>query len=157
MANPSINRSAIMAALFKRLQAAPGFKTYSRRFRDTSEVGALEQPALFLLSSDRQDPKYDEERVPPIWALEPMVLLYARVDDPSLSPGEVIDPLTDAIDAALQWVPGDSHPAMGSPTTLGALVEHCRVAEVLVGEGGKSGQAVVQINLHVLAAGKASP
>lgn len=150
----SINRSAVMAALFARLNAISAFTTKSRRFRDATEVGALEQPALFLLAADKQGASYQQEGARPTWDLEPDILFYAQVADKTLSPDEILEPLIDAIDAALQWVPGDSAPAMGSPTTLGQLVTHCRISGVEIGEGGKSGQAVVLVHLHILAAGQ---
>lgn len=149
----SINRSAIMAAVFARLNAIPAFATKGRRFREVTEVSATEQPALFLLAADKQDATYQQEGARPVWALEPEILVYVRVDDKTLSPDEILEPLIDAVDAALQWAPGDSAPAMGSPTTLGQLVTHCRISGVQIGEGGKSGQAVVLIQLHILAAG----
>lgn len=150
----SLGRTAIMAALFARIQKVPGIVTTSRRYRAVKDVSAREQPALFLLASDVQKPEYQTEGVPAKWELEPVVLLYARVDDKTTSPGEVLDPLIDAIESGLQWVPGDGAPAMGSPTTLGGLVTHCRIAGIEVGEGAESGQAVVQIILNILAAGR---
>lgn len=154
MTRPSINRSAIMAALFARLQTA-GFTTCTRKYRDVPDVGEKEQPFLCLLSADKQTPEYEQEGARPKWTLSPIILIYARVppaNDP-LSAGEVIDPLVDAVDAALLWAPGDGPVSMGSPTGLGGLVTHCRIGEVLVGEGGKSGQAFIQITLNILAAG----
>lgn len=149
-----LGRTAIMAALFARLQKVPGITTSSRRYRPVKDVTAREQPALFLLASDVQKPTYQTEGVPAVWDLEPAVLLYAQVAAKTLSPGEVLDPLLDAIEAALLWAPGDGAPAVGSPTTLGGLVTHCRIANVIVGEGAESGQAVVQIDLNILAAGR---
>lgn len=156
MANPSISRSAIMAALFARLNAISSFTTKSRKYRDVKDVGGAEQPALFLLAADKQNATYSQAAgARPIWDLEPDLLVYAQTPvaaDP-LSPDEVLEPLIDAIDAALLWAPGDGPPAMGSPTGLGGLVTHCRISGIEIGEGAKSGQAVVLIHLHILAAG----
>lgn len=150
----SLGRTAIMTALFKRLQAVPGLVTTSRRYRPVKDVSAKEQPALFLLASDVQRPSYQTEGVPATWEMDPAILLYVSVADKSLAPGEVLDPLIDTIESALLWVPGDCAPALGSPTTLGQLVTHCRIAGIQIGEGGESGQAVVQFDLNILVAGR---
>lgn len=149
----ALGRAAIMAAIFSKLSSVPGFVTRERRFRDVNRVTPAEQPYLTLLASDKQDAAYKQEGAPAVWTLEPAIFVYARVDDPSTAPSDVLDPLVDGIEAALQWVAGDGQITPGSPTQLGGLVTHCRISHVAIGEGAESGQAVAIIHLHVLKAG----
>lgn len=150
----ALGRAAIMAAIFAKLSSVPGFVTRERRFRDLARVSAAEQPYLTLLGSDKQDAAYKQEGAPAVWTLEPTIFVYARTEDPNTAPADVLDPLVDGIEAALQWVAGDSSPTIGAPTTLGGRVTHCRISSVAIGEGAESGQAVAIIHLHVSAAGK---
>lgn len=148
---PGLPRKVIRDALVKRLTAVKSMKSVSQRWKPTIKVDKADQPALFLVSGDSDLPRYQEERVPATWPLEPVLFLYARTDDPDVIPSDVLDPLVQDIESALLWQPGDSHPAVGSPTTLGGLVEHCRVAGVFTDEAPIDGQAVVVIKLHILA------
>src|SRR6185437_16956086 len=58
--NGSMTREPIYAALFALVAGAASFVTISRRLRHWSDVGAAEQPALFMI----QKSENAEERAP---------------------------------------------------------------------------------------------
>ncbi|HXS41985.1 MAG TPA: hypothetical protein VN766_17480 [Stellaceae bacterium] len=139
-------REPIYAALFALLQSAAPFVTASRRLRHWSDVGAAEQPALFMI----QKSEAAEERRPlPIkWRASVELYLYAQAPDEATPPSMVMNPLLDALEAALAPDPA-SH-----VQTLGGLVQHCWIAgRITTDEGVLGGQSVAIVPVEILVSG----
>jgi hypothetical protein len=141
-----MTREPIYEALFALLAAAAGFVTASRRLRHWSDVGPAEQPALFLAQKSESAERKPGQ--PPKWRALVDVYLYARAPDEVTPPMSVMNPLLDAIEAALAPDP------VGNLQSLGGLVEHCYLAgRIATDEGVLGGQAVAILPLEILVAG----
>ena len=141
-----MNREPIYAALFALVQSAAPFVTASRRLRHWSDVGAAEQPALFMI----QKSETAEERRPlPVkWRAAVALYLYAQAPDELTPPASVLNPLLDAVETALAPDPA-SH-----VQTLGGLVSHCWIAgRIQTDEGVLGGQAVAIVPVEILVSG----
>jgi hypothetical protein len=144
-----MNREAIYQALFDLVKNLPGFVTASRRARLIKDVAAEEQPALFAEEGPGETVQNQGQGLPLKHFLFVDLGFYARIpEDRDLSPGSVLNPLIDAIEAALA-------PAAGAEDqTLGGLVEYCRInGKILKNEGLMDGQASVVIPVEILKAG----
>lgn len=139
-----MNREPLYAALFARLAAIPGLKTASRRLRHWSDVGASEQPALFL--AQKSETAQTVTGQPTRWALTADVYLYVNTPAPQ-SPGQAMNPLLDAIEAAL----APDSPARNA-NTLGGLAQYCRIEGAIETDEGTLGdQAVAIVPIQILA------
>ena len=141
-----MNREPIYAALFALVQSAASFVTTSRRLRHWSDVAAAEQPALFQI----QKSEAAEERRPlPVkWRASVDLYLYAHAPDELTPPATVINPLLDAIEAALAPDP------VSHVQTLGGLVQHCWIAgRIQTDEGVLGGQSVAIVPVEILVSG----
>ena len=141
-----MNREPIYAALFALVQSAASFVTVSRRLRHWSDVAAAEQPALFQI----QKSETAEERRPlPVkWRLAVDLYLYAHAPDELTPPATVLNPLLDALEAALAPDP------VSHVQTLGGLVQHCWIAgRIQTDEGVLGGQSVAIVPVEVLVSG----
>jgi hypothetical protein len=139
-------REPIYAALFALAAGAANFVTASRRLRHWSDVGAAEQPALFMI----QKSENAEERRPlPVkWRASVDLYLYVHAPDELTSPATVLNPLLDAVEAALAPDP------VSHVQSLGGLVSHCWIAgRVQTDEGVLGGQAVAIVPVEILASG----
>jgi hypothetical protein len=139
-------REPIYAALFALAAGAASFVTVSRRLRHWSDVGAAEQPALFMI----QKSENAEERRPlPVkWRASVDLYLYAQAPDELTLPATVLNPLLDAVEAALAPDP------VGHVQTLGGLASHCWIAgRIQTDEGVLGGQAVAIIPVEILVSG----
>lgn len=144
----ALNRESIQAAILAKLIAATTWKTApTRRLKDVSQVPPDMQPTAFLVESQRESGAFKGKGYPQVWMLAPAIVVYARTDDQGTAPGAVVNPLITAIEAALE----DSTPSAKTPTTLGGLCSHCRVATTEIGPGYEDGQAIAVLNLEVLA------
>ena len=141
-----MNREPVYAALFALVQNAAPFVTASRRLRHWSDVAAAEQPALFAI----QKSETAEERRPlPVkWRARVDLYLYAQAPDELTPPATVMNPLLDAVEAALAPDPA-SH-----VQSLGGLVQHCWIAgRIETDEGILGGQAVAIVPVEILVSG----
>lgn len=139
-------REPIYAALFALVASAASFVTVSRRLRHWSDVGAAEQPALFMI----QKSENAEERRPlPVkWRASVDLYIYAQAPDELTPPATVLNPLLDAVEAALAPDP------VGHVQTLGGLVSHCWIAgRIQTDEGVLGGQAVAIVPIEILISG----
>jgi hypothetical protein len=139
-------REPIYAALFTLVAGAASFVTISRRLRHWSDIGAAEQPALFMI----QKSENAEERRPlPVkWRASVDLYLYAQAPDELTPPATVLNPLLDAVEAALAPDP------VGHVQTLGGLVSHCWIAgRIQTDEGVLGGQAVAIVPVEILVSG----
>jgi hypothetical protein len=141
-----VTREPIYAALFALVSTAANFVTVSRRLRHWTDVGAAEQPALFLI----QKSENAEERRPlPVkWRATVDLYVYAQAPDELTAPATIINPLLDAVEAALAPDP------VTHVQTLGGLVQHCWIAgRITTDEGVLGGQAVAIVPLEILVSG----
>ncbi|HZT51919.1 MAG TPA: hypothetical protein VFA22_08300 [Stellaceae bacterium] len=142
-----MNREPIYAALFARLAGAGGFRTMSRRLRHWSAVEAAEQPALFQVQ--KRETAQQADGSPTVWRAELDLYVYCQAPDDETAPASVLNPLLDAIEAALE--PAGADLALGAQT-LGGLVRHCRIAGAIeTDEGALGGQAVAIVPIEILA------
>ena len=138
----STNREPIYSALFARLIAVPGLVTTSRRLKHWVDVGAQLQPALF--QAQRNETAMQVSGLPVKWTFKLDVYLYVRTDG-GQSPGPIINPFLDAIEAAL------APNAVETVQTLGGLVKHCWIdGAIETDEGTLGDQAVAIIPITIL-------
>jgi hypothetical protein len=138
-----MNREAIYGALFAKVAAAAGFATTSRRLRHCSYVVPAEQPALFQVQ--KSETARRGAGLPPKWTLALDLFVYAHASDDATAAATVMNPLIDAIEAALAPDP------VTNVQTLGGLVAHCWIAgKVETDEGVLGGQAVAIVPIEIL-------
>ena len=141
-----IAREPIYAALFARAAGAAGFVTADRRRRHWDEVAPAEQPALFM-SQHGETAQIKALGAPPVWTLRAELYLYAHASDPYLAPAMVLNPLIDAVEAALAPVPATGVQDLGLPQ----FVQHAYIAgKVETDEGTLGDQAVAVIPVEIL-------
>lgn len=141
-----MSREAIYAALFELLSGAASFNTASRRLRHWSDVAAAEQPALFMVQ--KRETAARRRGLPPRWTLLVDVFVYAHAPDELTPPATVLNPLLDAIEAAL--APDN---AASNLQTLGGLAEHVSISgAVETDEGVLGGQTVAILPIEILVA-----
>lgn len=142
-----MKREPLYAALFALLQQVPGIVTCSRRLRHWSDVGRSEQPALFLAQvRETATPGDPAHGLPTKWLLQADLYLYVYGDSRS-PPGIRLNPLLDAIEAAL----APTGP-MQRTQTLGGLAERCWIeGDIDTDEGTLGDQAVAIIPVRILA------
>ena len=139
-------RETIYAALFAKLAASASFVTTSRRLKAWSDVSPIEQPALFL--AQRSETATTVARQPTKWRLDVDVYLYVNTGgDPAVAPSTILNPILDAIVAAMGPDNGATNLA-----TLGGLVQHAWIeGKIQPDEGvlGDQALAIVPISLLV--------
>lgn len=141
-----IEREAIYQALFALATGAAEFVTIDRRWRHWSEVAPAEQPALLM----RQKSEFAAVKAlgaPVVWTLSVELCLYAHSSDPYRTPAMILNPLIDAVEAAL--LP----PAATGLQTLGLpqLVQHAAITgKLATDEGALRDQAVAIIPVQIL-------
>jgi hypothetical protein len=140
---PTIQREPIYAALFALMSGTAGFLTTSRILKHWDDVSPGSQPALFMAQG--QQIANTERGKPTRWTLEAKVYVYVRTDG-NVVPSTVLNPILDAIEAALQ---GN---AAENTQTLGGLVDYCRIDGAIETDEGTLGQqAVAIIPISILA------
>jgi hypothetical protein len=138
----AIAREPIFAALFAKLTASAGYATSSRKLKHWSDVPRDQQPALFL-AQGRQSVKTVRGQ-PSVWTLSAEVYVYVNTSGFS-NPGSALNPLMDAIEAALAGNQGEN------TQTLGGLVDWCRIeGSIETDEGTLGDQAVAIIPISIL-------
>ncbi|EHU2374009.1 MULTISPECIES: hypothetical protein [Acinetobacter calcoaceticus/baumannii complex] len=143
----SINREAIFMALFDLLKNIDGFVTAERRLRHWSDVPDIEQPYLCLAQGQQSVAQGSPATgVKPKWTLYADIYLYARTTGEQV-PSSVLNPLVDAIEAALQ----PEFPEIEKCQTLNSLVTHCWIdGTIETDEGTLGDQAVAVIPISIL-------
>jgi hypothetical protein len=141
-----IAREPIYAALFELVAGAAGFVTAERRLRHWSDVAPAEQPALFMTQKS-ETAVTKTLGAPLVWTLIVELYLYAHSSDPHLSPASVLNPLLDAVEAALAPSPATGLQDLG----LAAMVQHAAIAGKIETEEGILGdQAIAIIPIEIL-------
>ena len=141
-----ISREPIYAALFDRAAGAAGFVTAERRLRHWSDVAPAEQPALFMTQKS-ETAAIKTLGAPTVWTLNVELYLYAHSSDPYLSPATILNPLVDAVEAAL----APAAPTGLQDLGLAAMVQHAYIAGKIETEEGVLGdQAIAIIPIEIL-------
>jgi len=141
-----IAREPIYAALFALASSAADFVTTARRLRHWSELTPAEQPALFMRQRS-ETARVPVLGAPPVWTLLVELYLYAHATDPYLAPASVLNPLIDAVEAALAPPPATGVQDLGLP----AMVRHAYIAgKIETDEGVLRDQAVATIPVEIL-------
>lgn len=141
-----ISREPIYAALFALAAEAAGFVTAERRLRHWSDVAPAEQPALFL-SQKSENAAVQALGAPTVWTLSADLYVYAHSSDPYRAPAMVLNPLIDAVEAALLPDPVTGMQTLGLP----AMVQHAYLAgKIVTDEGVLGDQAVAIVPVEIL-------
>src|SRR5215831_5476533 len=115
-----IVREAIYGALWSLAAGAANFASVNRRLRHWADLAPAEQPALFM-SEKGGHAVTKALGGPTIWTLS---AVYVHSSDPYLAPAMLLNPLLDALEAALapSLVTGIQN--LGLP----AMVQHAYIA-----------------------------
>jgi hypothetical protein len=141
-----IARESIYAALFARIATAAPFATAARRLRHWSDVAPAEQPALFMRQK-AEKAAGSERGTPTVWRLAVELYVYAHAGDPYVSPAAVLNPLVDAVEAALAPLAATGIQDLGLPD----MVKHaCIAGKIETTEGVLRDQAVAIIPVEIL-------
>jgi hypothetical protein len=141
-----IAREPIYAALFDLAAGAAGFVTAERRLRHWSDVAPAEQPALFMTQKS-EVASVKTLGAPTVWTLLIELYLYAHSSDPYLSPATVLNPLVDAVEAALAPAATTGLQDLGRPS----MVQHAMISGKIETEEGVLGdQAIAIIPVEIL-------
>lgn len=131
-----MNREPIYAGIFAKLSAAARFKKTSRTLRHWVDVPSIEQPALFQAQTGED--VSTTPGLPSVWQGKLDVYVYAHNSgDKSVAPSQLLNPLIDAIEAAL------APDVVSGKCKLGGLVEHVWIeGHIQTDEGTLGDQAV---------------
>jgi hypothetical protein len=142
----TIAREPIYAALWSLASGAARFATASRRLRHWSDIGAAEQPALFM-SEKGGHAVVKALGAPVVWTLYADFYLYACSSDPYAAPASLLNPLLDALEAALAPSPVTGIQNLGLP----GMVRHVTISgKVETDEGVLGDQAVAIVPIEIL-------
>lgn len=135
-------------ALFNRIVIGySGFRTKSRRLVSFTNVPAEQQPAFFMASGDLE-PRLGAGTpgMPYKWRLHRKVWLYANAgNDDTLIPSSIMNPILNAVFAALKPIPP------GDRQTLGGIVYNVSLSgRIQTDEGLLGPQAVAVIPVEIL-------
>jgi hypothetical protein len=141
-----IAREPIYAALFALIESAADFVTAERRLRHWSDVAPAEQPALFQ-SQKSEVAAVKALGAPTVWTLGVEFYLYVHSSDPYQAPATVLNPLIDAVEAALAPAATTGVQDLGLP----AMVQHAYIAgKIETDEGALGDQAIAIIPVEIL-------
>lgn len=139
-----MTREPVYAALFALVSAAPGLVTASRTLRHWSDVPASLRPALFQTVKSETVARTTGR--PPVWTLDLDFYIYVSTAG-ATSPGTVMNPVLDYVDAAL------ADPFPGQPQTLGGLAQWARIeGRIETDEGTLGTDAVAIVPVRILVA-----
>lgn len=141
-----IIRETIYGALWTLARGAAGFASADRRLRHWAEVAPVEQPALFL-SEKGGLARSRRLGAPIVWMLYADFYVYAHSSDPYLAPAMVLNPLVDALEAALAPSPATGIQHLGLPE----MVSHAQIlGRIDTDEGVLGDQAVAIVPVEIL-------
>ncbi|MBV8121116.1 MAG: hypothetical protein JO081_14405 [Alphaproteobacteria bacterium] len=143
-----INREAIYSTLWTLASRSAQYATANRRLRHWSDVSPAEQPALFM--SEKGGTGIVKTRgTPVVWTLYVDFYIYAHSTDIYTPPASILNPLIDALEAAL----GPVNPVAGLWQNLGLpdMVQHTYVTgRVETDEGILGDQAVAIVPVEIV-------
>ena len=141
-----ILRETIYTALWDLAAAAGNFASANRRLRHWADVAPAEQPALFM-SEKGGHAAVKALGAPIVWTLHAEFYLYVHSSDPYLPPASILNPLLDALDAALAPPPSTRIQNLGLP----AMVQHAYIAgKIETDEGVLGDQAIAIVPVEIL-------
>jgi len=141
-----INREPIYAALFGLIETAADFTVVDRRLRHWSDVAPAEQPALFM-AQKTELASVKTLGAPTVWTLSVDLYVYVHSSDPYLAPATVLNPLLDAVEAALAPSATTGLQDLGLPAT----VQHAYInGKIETDEGVLGDQAVAIVPVEIL-------
>jgi hypothetical protein len=141
-----IVRETVYAALFALVETAADFVTIDRRLRHWADVAPAEQPALFLCQKG-ETAAIRALGAPTVWTLTVELYLYAHSSDPYLAPATILNPLLDAVMAALAPQAATGIQDLGLPN----MVQHAYIAgKIETDEGVLGDQAVAIVPVEIL-------
>src|SRR5579862_8742709 len=129
-----------MSALFALVSGSASFNLASRRLKLWNEVAATDKPAIFMYERD-DEYKGAERYVPPTVTMNVDLFIYIEAGkDQSVAPITVLNPLIDAVDAAL------APSRTTGRQTLGGLVSHCYIdGKIMKDPGDLDGDGIAVI------------
>jgi hypothetical protein len=143
---PMIIRESIYAALWALGAGAARFASANRRLRHWTDLAPGEQPALFM-SEKGGHATTKALGAPIVWTLYADFYVYVHSSDPYLAPAMLLNPLLDAIEAALTPSPATGVQNLGLPT----MVQHAYIAgKVETDEGVLGDQAIAILPIEIL-------
>jgi hypothetical protein len=141
-----IIREWIYSALWELGANAAGFASANRRLRHWADVSPAEQPALFMSEKGGQA-AVKKLGAPIVWTLYADFYVYAHSSGPYLPPTTVLNPLLDALEAALAPSPTTGIQNLGLPE----MVQHAYISgKVQTDEGVLGDQAIAIVPVEIL-------
>lgn len=139
-----LTRETVYAAVYAKVSSSSTFVTKSRTVKHWADVPKAEQPALFF--SEGNESAERRKGFPTVWTLTPQIILYAAtLDDDTQSPGQILNPMLDAIEACFEPDPGRE------AQTLNDLVYSISIyGTVERDQGFVGGQGVAIIPLRII-------
>jgi len=141
-----IIREAIYSALWTLAADAANFASANRRLRHWTDVAPAEQPALFM--AEKGGHAATKALGSPIaWTLYANFYVYVHSSDPYLAPAMLLNPLLDALEAALAPSPATGIQNLG----LATMVQHAYIAgKVETDQGVLGDQAIAIVPVEIL-------
>jgi hypothetical protein len=139
-----MSREAIYQALFTLASTSADFVTASRRWKHWGDVDAASQPALY--QNQKGEHIAAKNGLPPQRKLLVDLCLYANTGDPNQPSSSLLNPLLDALEAALAPDP------VSQRQTLGGLVSHAFIngaTEIFEGVLGAQAVAIVPVEILI--------
>lgn len=141
-----ISRETIYAALWELGAGAGNFASANRRLRHWADVAPAEQPALFM-SEKGGRAAVKALGAPIVWTLSAEFYVYVHSSDPYLAPTTILNPLLDALEAALAPAPSTGIQNLG----LSEMVQHAYIAgKIETDEGVLGDQAIAIVPVDIL-------
>lgn len=141
-----IIREWIYSALWELGASAARFASANRRLRHWADVAPGEQPALFMSEKGGQA-AVKKLGAPIVWTLYADFYLYAHSSDPYLAPATILNPLLDALEAALARSPTTGIQNLGLP----AMVQHAYISgKVQTDESVLGDQAIAIVPVEIM-------
>ena len=141
-----IIRELIYSTLWEFGASAARFTNANRRLRHWADVSPAEQPALFMSERGGQA-AVKKLGAPIVWTLYADFYIYAHSGDPYLAPTTILNPLIDALEAALSPSPTTGVQNLGLPQ----MVQHAYIAgKVQTDEGVLGDQAIAIVPVEIL-------
>ena len=148
MTQPLLTREGIALALAEILTGIPGVTTFSRRWRKMENCAPEDQPFISL-TPGREQPRNTQGLNGVVWVFEFVVTIYAYEPDPAAAPASRLNPIMDALEAALR-------PAKGLPGQMQWLgdatgrIQHAWISgPVETDEGVLGPQAIAIVPIEV--------
>jgi hypothetical protein len=141
-----IVRETIYAALWELGASAARFTSTNRRLRHWTDVSPAEQPSLFMSEKGGQA-TIKKLGAPIVWILYADFYVYAYSSDPYLAPVAILNPLLDALEAALAPSPTTGIQNLG----LQEMVQHAYIAgKIQTDEGVLGDQAIAIVPVEIM-------